>query len=208
MSRAVIGADVELRRPGPDGPYDLVQASFKSEDGLDFTVFVQPQNNPPETWDKLGYPRQFLEAGITRDAFEKLARAIVKGKTVLVWNAEHEKSYLPFLTELSVDGRPICDVQDLMWWASPLVTREWSWKYGTWKFAKMTAAAEEFRLTYDAPGPHDAGADASMLLKIYKKLNQLEPSYKVRDEFSGLRLAYDDSDERVKDWEDNDQLPF
>ena len=47
-----------------------------------------------------------------------------------------------------------------------------------------------------------------MLLKIYKKLNQLEPSYKVRDEFSGLRLAYDDSDERVKDWEDNDQLPF
>ena len=133
------GADVELRRPGPDGPYDLVQASFKSEDGLDFTVFVQPQNNPPETWDKLGYPRQFLEAGITRDAFEKLARAIVKGKTVLVWNAEHEKSYLPFLTELSVDGRPICDVQDLMWWASPLVTKEWSWKYGTWKFAKMTA---------------------------------------------------------------------
>ena len=80
MSRNVIAGDVELRRPDPDAPYDLVQASFKSEAGLDFTVFVQPQNNPPETWGKFGYPLQFLEAGISRDAFEKLARAIVKEK--------------------------------------------------------------------------------------------------------------------------------
>ena len=72
----------------------------------------------------------------------------------------------------------------------------------------MTAAAEEFRLTYDAPGPHDAGADASMLLKIYKKLNQLEPSWKVREEFSGLRLAWDDSGAGVQVWEEDDQLPF
>ena len=72
----------------------------------------------------------------------------------------------------------------------------------------MTAAAEEFRLTYDAPGPHDAGADASMLLKIHKKLTQLEPSWKVREEFSGLRLAWDESDGRVQEWEEDDQLPF
>ena len=68
----------------------------------------------------------------------------------------------------------------------------------------MTAAAEEFRLTYDAPGPHDAGADASMLLKIHRKLTQLEPSWKVRQEFSGLRRV--GRQRGSQGWDEDDQL--
>lgn len=200
--------DLETKNVNRDLPWDVCQASIRSEDGLNITNYIQPQHTPYELWPKLGIPVPILETAPTLDQWARHAKAVLTGKTVLVWNAEHEKAYLPFLTEQNANGRPICDVQDLMWWASPLVTKEWSRKHGTWKFAKMTAAAEEFRLTYDDPGPHDAGADASMALKIYKKLNQVIPEWKLREESAGLRLVWDDIHAQDLNCDVDGHIPF
>ena len=78
-------------------------------------------------------------------------RPLLKGRRVWVWNVESEKRFLPFLDEMD-ELQLHCQLQDLMLWASPLVSKRWSMKWGIWKYAKQTDAAAEFGSFMISPG--------------------------------------------------------
>ena len=113
------------------------------------------------------------------------------------WNVESEKRFLPFLDELDESGSPFCQLQDLMMWASPLVSKHWSMKWGTWKYAKQTDAAAEFGLVYDEPGPHDARADTAMMIQIYQRLQHVEVDWHPIKKKTEMALVWDQSNAQI-----------
>lgn len=184
--------DIEPRQPAKDTPFDAVQISIKTLNGFDYTTYIKPVHTSPADYHLLGFPPDILKVSPTLEDVNKVADAIFRGNEVFSFNVPTEAKYIAVLNETDSSGNPVCQIQDLMWWLAPLVTGEWSRRHGTWKFPKQTAAAEAFGLTYDAPGPHDAGADVSMMIKLYQKLLKVRVSWRLQQERSGVHLVYDE----------------
>ena len=124
------------------------------------------------------------------------------------WNVESEKRFLPFLDEVDESGNRFCQLQDLMLWASPLVSKRWSMKWGTWKYAKQTEAAAEFGLVYDQPGPHHARADTAMMIKIFQRLQQVDITWCHQKKQPELALVWDEIHAQDLIGEVGRQIPF
>ena len=200
--------DIEPRRVDENSPYDAAQISIQTAHGFNYSTYIKPEYTSPGDYSRLGFPPNMLAVSPTLDEVSRQVDVILRGQKVFCWNVPTEQSFLPILNETDSLGNPLCQVQDLMWWAAPLVTKEWSHKHGTWKFPKQTAAAEAFGLTYDDPGPHDAGADASMMIKIYKKLLNVDISWKSREESGGVRLVWDGGQNNRKAIDFEADIPF
>ena len=189
------GFDCECRRVDGDYPYDVVQVSVKSSDGVEFTTTVQPRHTPEEHWGQLGYPEHVLKASPTLTQVTRQLKAVLAWREVWVWNQSHEEEHFPFLKEVAESGTRIFAVQDLMLRAAPYLG-SWNSYFGGWQWPKMTSAAAAFGLTYDSPGPHDAASDASMLLKIGRFLERTDLVWTYPAENRELYLVEDQSDLR------------
>ena len=174
FSEEKIATDLERRRLNEATKPDVYQASFQTQNGWKMTTYIKPVHTPRDQWHIFDTPICLLENAPSLGQVNRQVAPILRGKHILTFGSKPEREALTVLQEIDEDGDPICRLHDLMLWSAPLVSRRWNFKYGTWHFPKMVNVAREFGLSYDAPGPHDAGADAAMILKIYDFLQQVD----------------------------------
>ena len=184
--------DFEPRRQDARSCYVPIQLSIRGLNGSEYYTPIRPPSDVPVSqWGKLSNDISFKGAPTLDEVIVQI-RPLLKGRRVWVWNVESEKRFLPFLDEMDELGNSYCQLQDLMLWASPLVSKRWSMKWGTWKYAKQTDAAAEFGLIYDQPGPHDARADTAMMIQIYQWLQEVDIEWHPRKKQPELSLVWDE----------------
>lgn len=204
--------DIEPRQTNVGAPYDIVQLSIQNRAGLNYTTFVMPEKTPRDEWDNLGVPSEILEVSPSLSEVTEMLIALTQGSVVWWWARDRDAKHLKVLDK----DNPLVNVQDLMFWASPLVSGYFNHKYHTWQYASLESAADKFGLTFDLPGHHDAAADAAMLMKLYDVLLRVDVHFTLRDTEvferlhpkSALWLAYDGGDKRDVSSTVWDDVPF
>ena len=163
-----LALDTESRRLPGSADYHWLSVALVGKGGALLHTPVKPMGlalEDIERFPNLPFPPEVLYQAPPPSAVRNMVKELVRGCTLLLWYLDSETRHFPFLQERDVHGRRIFQVQDVMRRAAPYV-KEWNSFFADYENPSLQLAAAHFDLEFQAPGWHDARADAQMILSL------------------------------------------